>query len=77
MISTYLIGLSLEMFAISLLQIEKANYGVSFYLFLSSLLLFVLVSLWENRKMSKLMRQELVIKLLEKEKEVLRDPKEE
>jgi hypothetical protein len=44
-------------FAINLLEIEKARYGVSFYLFCSSLLLFVLVSLWENRKMSKLSRQ--------------------
>lgn len=50
---------------------------MSFYLFCSSLLLFVLVSLWENRKMSKLSRQELVLKLLEKEKEVLREKEDD
>ncbi len=77
MVAAYLLGLTLQVFAVSLLQIEQATYGPSFYLFLASFLLFALPSLWENRKMSRLLKQELVIKLLEKEKEVLRDDRED
>lgn len=76
MTSVYIIGLSLDYFAINFIQLEKAKYGISFWMFFSSLLLFVVVSLWENRKMSRLSRQELIIKLLEKEKEVLRQSKD-
>ena len=76
MTSVYIIGLSLDYFAVNFIELEKGKYGLSFWIFFSSLLLFVVVSLWENRKMSKLSRQELIIKLLEKEKEVLRQSKE-
>lgn len=72
MLATYGVGITLDYFAITIIKLERFHYGLSFWMFLGSLLLFVVVSLWENRKMSKLSRQELVIRLLEKEKEVLR-----
>lgn len=72
MLITYGIGLSLDYFAISFIPLETFSYGVSFWIFVSSLILFVIVSFWENRKMNKISKQELVIRLLEREKEVLR-----
>jgi hypothetical protein len=64
MLTTYAIGLSLDYFAITIIQLEHFRYGLSFWIFIGSLLLFVVVSVWENRKMSKLSRQEMVIRLL-------------
>jgi hypothetical protein len=57
MIVTYAIGLSLDYFAINIIQLESSGYGISFWIFFSSLVLFVGVSLWENRKMTKLSKQ--------------------
>ena len=64
MIFTYLLGISLDYFAMTFIKLQKFTYGLSFWVFVSSLILFVCVSLWENRKMSKISRQELIIKLL-------------
>lgn len=72
MLTAYAIGITLDYFAINFIKLERFKYGVSFWVFVCSLILFVLVSVWENRKMSKLSRQEMVIRLLEKEKEILR-----
>lgn len=64
MVATYGIGLSLNYFAMNLIQLQTYVYGVSFWLFVSSLVVFVAVAVWENRKMSRISQQELVIRLL-------------
>lgn len=75
MIVTYIVGLTLNYFA--MINMTKENikdytYGPSFWVFFSSLIAFALASIWENRKMSQIAQQELVIKLLENEKKMLR-----
>jgi hypothetical protein len=60
----------------NLIQLQTYVYGVSFWLFLSSLVVFVGVAVWENRKMSRISQQELVIKLLEREKRMLMEGSE-
>jgi len=57
MVGTYVVGLSLNYFAITLIKVTDYSYGVSFWLFFASLLVFVAVSFWENRKMSKISQQ--------------------
>jgi hypothetical protein len=46
MITTYGVGLSLDYFAISVMSLERYAYGVSFWLFFSSLILFLMISVW-------------------------------
>jgi hypothetical protein len=46
MVITYVIGISLNYFGISLILLDSYRYGVSFWLFFVSLVIFVGVSVW-------------------------------
>lgn len=79
MIVTYIVGLTLNYFAMINMakeNIQDYTYGPSFWVFFSSLIAFALASIWENRKMSQIAQQELVIKLLENEKRMLRESRD-
>lgn len=69
MIVIYVVGLTLHYFAMVTIVNNKGindyKYGVSFWVFFGSLLAFGLASVWENRKMSKIAKQEMVIRLIE------------
>jgi hypothetical protein len=46
MVITYVIGVSLNYFAINLISLDGYSYGISFWLFIISLLIFVIASVW-------------------------------
>lgn len=46
MITTYGVGLSLDFFAIEVMNLDNYVYGVSFWVFFGSLVLFLIVSIW-------------------------------
>lgn len=46
MLTAYGVGLSLDFFAIEVMNLESYAYGVSFWVFFSSLILFLVVSVW-------------------------------
>jgi hypothetical protein len=46
MIITYTVGLTLNYFAMTLIQLEEYRYGISFWLFFCSLIVFGLASIW-------------------------------
>ena len=72
---TYLVALTLSFFAVANMDLVEYTYGASFWVFLGSLVIYALASIYENRKMAVMERQEMVIRLLESEKQALRASK--
>lgn len=57
MFSTYIIALSLNFFAVANMDLVEYYFGASFWVFLGSLVVFALASIYENRKMALMERQ--------------------
>lgn len=57
MFVTYIIGISLNFFAIANMTLVDYQYGASFWVFLGSLIVFALASIYENRKMARMEKQ--------------------
>ena len=72
MFVTYIVGFTLYLMAMVVMKLEDYYYGVSFWVFIASLVLLLGATVYEKWKMSKIEKQEMVIKLLENEKEILR-----
>lgn len=65
-ISTYLVGLTLSAFSIVVTQ-EKYHFGLSFWICVGTLVIFVLVIIYEQISIRKMIRQSLIQDLIDKE----------
>jgi hypothetical protein len=57
MFITYTVGLTLHLFAMTWIKLEEYQYGVSFWVFFGSLIVFALAVVYENRKLSRISKQ--------------------
>lgn len=67
-IFTYLIGLTLSAFSIAVTQ-ERYHFGVSFWICVGTLIIFVLVIVYEQFSIRKMIRQSLIQDLIDREVE--------
>ena len=64
MFVTYTVGMTLNYFAMNLIRITDYKYGISFWVFFSSLLIFAFALIWESIKLGKIAKQEMIIRLI-------------
>ena len=69
-IATYIIGLTLSVFSISVIKPKDSYYGVSFWFCVGTLCVFVAVIIYEQISIRKMIKQALILNLIEKEKKV-------
>lgn len=65
-ISTYMLGLSLSIFSIFITRVSY-RFGISFWLCIGTLILFVAVIVYEQISIRKVIKESLIKDLLEKE----------
>jgi hypothetical protein len=65
-ISTYMLGLSLSIFSILIAHVSY-RFGISFWLCIGTLILFVAVIVYEQISIRKVIKESLIKDLLEKE----------
>ena len=68
-IGHFLIGLTLDIFGMSVSEVS-IRPGVSFWLFVASLLCFILVIIYEQISLSQMRKQTLILKLIQAERKI-------
>lgn len=64
MILAYSVGMTLNYFGMQLIESGSYYYGISFWIFLTSLVVMGVAVVYQNRKMSQISKEELIIKLI-------------
>ena len=69
-ISTYVVGLTLSAFSVRVISPDSSAYGVSFWVSVATLCVFVAVIIYEQISIRRMIKQALIMDLIEKEKNI-------
>ena len=64
-ILSYSIGLGLNFFSLSIMKLNNFEYGISFWTFFASLMVFIVCIIYKNISINRISQQSLMLNLIE------------
>jgi len=64
-ILSYSIGLGLNFFSLTLMKLNDYGYGISFWTFFTSLIVFIICIIYKNISINRISQQSLMLNLIE------------